>query len=81
MKEGLVRAYIGMQKMAEAAAIAREAYKMSINNPKVLTLYGLVLSHLPHTHDTVQPLSPVSRSLPCGFLIFPLRLAKYWTQP
>ena len=54
---GVVRAYLAMQKITEAAAVAREAYKLTPHNSKVLALYGLVLSHLPHTREAVPFLS------------------------
>jgi len=50
---GLVRAFISMMKVTEAASIVREVYKLTQKNPQVLTLYGIVLSHLPQTRETV----------------------------
>jgi anaphase-promoting complex subunit 7 len=52
--QGLVRACLAMADYREALAVAKEAYHLMPNNPKALTLYGVVLSHLPQARETAR---------------------------
>ncbi|KAL6053231.1 hypothetical protein QOT17_018125 [Balamuthia mandrillaris] len=52
--QGLVRAYLTIPKYQEALMVAKEAYKLMPEDPKALTLYGLVLSHIPQGREMAR---------------------------
>ena len=52
--QGLIESYIGMSRIKEALAVAKEAIQLMPKNPKMLTLVGVVLSHTPNGREKAK---------------------------
>jgi cytochrome c-type biogenesis protein CcmH/NrfG len=50
----LIESYIGLSRVKEALAVAKEAIQLMPKNPKMLTLVGVVLSHTPNGREKAK---------------------------